>query len=131
MNSEARRVLEAVRDGAMPVEEALLKLKTEPFADIGYAKVDLHRKVRQGAPEVIYGAGKTPEQIAGILETMTGSGQGRVLITRLSPEAAEDVKKRCPLVYHPQARIGTVGDIPVPFLCSKRCIQIIRRWVVK
>ena len=66
MNSEIRKILEGVRDGDTSVEEALLRIKTEPFADIGYAKVDLHRKVRQGAAEVIYGAGKTPEQIDGI-----------------------------------------------------------------
>ena len=86
MNHEVRKVLEAVKDGGMSVDEALLKIKTEPFADIGYAKVDLHRKVRQGAAEVIYGAGKTPEQISGIADTMKRNGQDVILITRLSPE---------------------------------------------
>ena len=75
MNHEVRKVLEAVKDGGMSVDEALLKIKTEPFADIGYAKVDLHRKVRQGAAEVIYGAGKTPEQISGIADNMKRNGQ--------------------------------------------------------
>ena len=88
MNSELKQVLEAVRAGTLPVEEALLKIKTEPFADIGYAKVDLHRKLRQGAAEVIYGAGKTPEQICGIADTLLAHGQKTVLITRLSPDAA-------------------------------------------
>ena len=55
MNSEVRRILEAVRSGGLDVDDALLKLKEKPFEDIGYAKVDLHRKVRQGAAEVIYG----------------------------------------------------------------------------
>ena len=114
MNSEARQILEAVRGGAMTVDDALLKLKTEPFEDIGYAKVDLHRKVRQGAPEVIYGAGKTPDQIAGIIETMGRNGQGRVLITRLSPEAAALVAERQTLDYHPEARVGVVGGFPEP-----------------
>ena len=54
------------------MEEALLAIKKQPFTDIGYAKVDLHRKIRQGAAEVIYGAGKTPEQMVGILKTMRG-----------------------------------------------------------
>ncbi|MDE7009531.1 MAG: 1-(5-phosphoribosyl)-5-amino-4-imidazole-carboxylate carboxylase, partial [Lachnospiraceae bacterium] len=80
MNHEVRKVLEAVKDGGMSVDEALLKIKTEPFADIGYAKVDLHRKVRQGAAEVIYGAGKTPEQISGIADTMKRNGQDVILI---------------------------------------------------
>lgn len=66
MNSEARQILEAVKAGSMSIDDALLEIKKEPFEDIGYAKVDLHRKIRQGAAEVIYGAGKTPEQMIGI-----------------------------------------------------------------
>ena len=112
MNSEARQILESVKNGAMSVDEALLKLKTEPFEDIGFAKVDLHRKLRQGQAEVIYGAGKTPEQIIGIIDTMKKNGQERVLITRLSPEAAALVTKSHPLVYHETAKIGFVGEQP-------------------
>ena len=63
MNSDIRKLLESVRSGEVSVDDALLQIKMSPFEDIGYAKVDLHRKVRQGAAEVIYGAGKTPEQI--------------------------------------------------------------------
>ena len=59
MKTETKTLLQAVRDGTLSVEDALLKLKTEPYADIGFAKVDLHRSVRQGTSEVIYGAGKT------------------------------------------------------------------------
>lgn len=114
MNSDMRILLEAVRSGQTSVEEALLELKKAPFEDIGYAKVDLHRKVRQGAAEVIYGAGKTPEQIAGIIETMVNNGQQRVLITRLSEPAAEYVQQRCNLVYHKQAKVGIVGGFPEP-----------------
>lgn len=112
MDNEIKQVLEAVRSGEMPVEDALLRLKTAPFADIGYAKVDLHRKVRQGAAEVIYGAGKTPEQIAGILEVMRENGQETVLITRLAPEAAEVVGRTWPIAYFPQARVGIQGPMP-------------------
>lgn len=112
MNNEVKRILEAVRTGEMPVDDALLKLKAAPFEDIGYAKVDLHRKVRQGAAEVIYGAGKTPEQIAGILSAMERAGQDTVLITRLSPESAAAVARTHPLDYHHDARVGIVGDIP-------------------
>ncbi|MCH5207788.1 MAG: nickel pincer cofactor biosynthesis protein LarB [Oscillospiraceae bacterium] len=112
MNSEARQILESVKNGAMSVDEALLKLKTEPFEDIGFAKVDLHRKLRQGQAEVIYGAGKTPEQIIGIIDTMKKNGQERVLITRLSPEAAAIAAKSHPLVYHETAEIGFVGEQP-------------------
>ena len=111
---DERRILEQVREGSLSVEEALLRLKTEPFADIGYAKVDLHRRLRQGAAEVIYGAGKTAGQIAGICETMAAHGQQTVLITRLSPESAALVGEKLPLRYHPEARVGIVGPVPEP-----------------
>ena len=114
MHSEAKKILEAVADGSMTVDQALLKLKTAPYEDIGYAKVDLHRRVRQGAPEVIYGAGKTPGQILGILEAMGQNGQNAVLITRLGKEAAQAVGEVFPLAYHQEAGIGIVGTIPEP-----------------
>ena len=97
MSEDMRKLLEGVRDGSVSVEEAALKLKLQPFEDIGYAKVELHRKVRQGAAEVIYGAGKTPEQIMGIAEGMRRNGQGTILITRLLEEAAKAVDEKCPL----------------------------------
>lgn len=114
MNHEVKRILEGVRSGEIPVDDALLKLKAAPFEDIGYAKVDLHRKVRQGAAEVIYGAGKTPEQITGILSAMKRAGQDTVLITRLSPESAAEVARTHPMDYHPDARVGVVGEPPPP-----------------
>ena len=112
MNSDIRKLLESVRAGQTSVDEALLEIKKAPFADIGYAKVDLHRKIRQGTAEVIYGAGKTPEQILGIVETMERSGQGRILITRLAPEAAEIISRRKALDYRKEARVGFVGGFP-------------------
>lgn len=114
MNSEIRQLLERVKTGETSVEDALLRLKMEPFEDIGYAKVDMHRKVRQGVAEVIYGAGKTPEQIAGIVETMKKKGQKTILITRLSKEGAEVVAKTQPLQYEEISRIGIVGELPKP-----------------
>ena len=114
MNSDIRKLLESVRSGDVSVDDALLKIKMSPFEDIGYAKVDLHRRVRQGAAEVIYGAGKTPEQIVGIVEAMGRSGQNRILITRMSPEAAEFVGRTVRLDYHPDARVGIVGSFPEP-----------------
>ena len=74
MDNEVKRVLEAVQRGEMTVEDALLRIKVEPFEDIGYAKVDLHRKIRQGAAEVIYRAGKTPQEINGIVDVMDKNG---------------------------------------------------------
>ena len=114
MNSDIRQLLEAVRTGETSVDDALLEIKKAPFEDIGYAKVDLHRKIRQGAAEVIYGAGKTPEQIAGIIDTMQRNGQDRILITRMSAEAAEYVGKLHTLDYRKEAKVGIVGSFPQP-----------------
>lgn len=114
MKSEIKSILEAVKNGELSVDEALLKIKMEPFEDIGFAKVDLHRKVRQGASEVIYGAGKTPEQIICIADTMKENGQERILITRLSAEAAEKVKQKHQLSYYADARLGIIGELPIP-----------------
>ena len=114
MNSEIRKLLESVQAGKTSVDDAMLELKKAPFEDIGYAKVDLHRKVRQGAAEVIYGAGKTPEQIGGIIDAMRANGQTRVLITRMSPEAAAYVGSTRELDYHKDARVGIVGGLPQP-----------------
>ena len=114
MKSEIKSILEAVRSGELSVDDALLKIKAEPFEDIGYAKVDLHRRVRQGAAEVIYGAGKTPEQIMGIVDVMRKNGQNTILITRMSEEAATVVGASCELDYHRDARVGIVGRPPVP-----------------
>lgn len=114
MNSEIKKLLESVREGKTSVDDALLQIKMSPFEDIGYAKVDLHRKIRQGAAEVIYGAGKTPEQIAGIVATLKKSGQQQILITRMSPEAAEYVSKESDLDYHRDSRVGIIGKMPTP-----------------
>lgn len=114
MTQALREILKQVRSGELSVDSAALKLKRAPFEDIGFAKVDLHRAVRQGATEVIYGAGKTPEQIASIVQTMQKNGQNTILITRMSSEAAEEVKKICPLTYHSLARVGIVGEMPAP-----------------
>ena len=118
MSESVRQVLQAVREGTLSVDGALLRLKEKPFEDIGFAKVDLHRSVRQGAAEVIYGAGKTPEQIAGIVKVMRRHGQGTILITRLSGESAKSVGRLCApeaaLDYHEEARVGIVGALPQP-----------------
>ena len=112
MNSEIKQILQAVQSGGMSVDDALLKIKEKPFEDIGYAKVDLHRKIRQGAAEVVYGAGKTPKQICGIISSMKIHGQDTVLITRLSKEAAAAVGQTHELKYFSDARAGIIGDFP-------------------
>lgn len=112
--NEVRDILTAVRDGKLDVDEALKELKLQPFQDLGYAKVDTHRKVRQGTAEVIYGAGKTAEQILGICRNMLDNGQKTILITRLSPDSAAFLRDQLPLTYHQAPKIGIVGPMPVP-----------------
>ena len=107
-------ILNKVKAGEFTPEEALQKLRTEPYEDLGYVKLDHHRQLRQGIAEVIYGAGKTAEQISGICTALLAKGQEVVLITRLSKEIADEVKKTVPLNYHEMARIGIVGDMPKP-----------------
>lgn len=114
MNSDIRKLLEGVQSGSLSVEDALLQLKQEPFAELGYAKVDLHRKIRQGTGEVIYGAGKTAQQITGILAAMQQNGQENVLITRLDTQKAEAVRRFHPIQYYPQAKIGILGQMEAP-----------------
>ncbi|MBQ7262112.1 MAG: nickel pincer cofactor biosynthesis protein LarB [Synergistaceae bacterium] len=111
---DIRDMLQAVRDGALSVEDAVLRLKRAPFEDIGFAKVDLHRRLRQGAAEVVYGAGKTPEQIVAIVRTMRERGQGTVLVTRLSAEAADVLSRSFEVDHRAEARIAVVGPMPVP-----------------
>ena len=114
MNTDIRQILEKVNDGSMSVDEALLKIKKQPFEDIGFAKIDNHRSIRQGVAEVIYGAGKTASQIIDITKAMLKAGQENVLITRLSEEKAAEVLKEIDMHYHKDARIGIVGDMPTP-----------------
>ena len=114
MNNDIRKVLESVEKGEMSVEDALLCIKEEPFEDMGYARLDLHRKVRQGVPEVIYGEGKTAGQIIGIVDMMKEKGQLPVLITRLSREKADLLSQKHEITYNNMARIAVVGDNPQP-----------------
>ena len=88
---ELDALLEAVAAGTVAVGEAAKMLRVDPYSDLGFAKVDHHRGIRQGVSEVIYGAGKTPDQIAGIIASMIDAGQERILITRLDVDAAREV----------------------------------------
>ena len=109
---ELRELLRSVSEGRLTPEQAELRLRTVPFEDLGFAKPDTHRAMRQGAGEVVYGAGKTPEQIASIIGALRESGQQRVLVTRLSPEAAEQVSQRVEIDYRPEARLAVAGGFP-------------------
>lgn len=109
---ELKQVLAQVRDGQVSVEDAVLNIETEPFLDIGYAKVDTQRELRQGYAEVIFGAGKNINQINGIVGTMLEAGQKTILITRLSKEKADGICKEYPFTYFEDAEIGMVGQMP-------------------
>lgn len=106
---EMLELLSAVKEGKTTPEDALLQLKLEPFEDIGYAKIDNHRGIRQGAIEVIYGAGKTTEHICGIVGRMAQDGRKDILITRISPDSAEALQRRFAVEYHELAKICIVN----------------------
>lgn len=112
--AEIMQILQSVHDGSLSPADALTRLKMEPFQDLGYAKVDHHRRLRQGVAEVIYGAGKTPEQIIGIVGAMREHGQETILITRIGPEAAEKIAAVYPLDYREAPRLGLIGALPEP-----------------
>ena len=110
--SDVREVLKDVAGGRMSVDDAIDRLKLIPFEDLGFAKVDHHRSIRQGVPEVVYGAGKTVEQIVAIAESMLNQGSGSVLVTRITEDAASEISRSLPIEYDPSSRIGVVGSIP-------------------
>lgn len=110
MKTDIKKLLLGVKDGSVSIEDALLELKKSPFEDISYAKIDLHRKIIKGSPEVIYGAGKTAEQISGIVKLMLENGQESILITRMDENKNEILAKVHPVQYYPQAQVGIVGQ---------------------
>jgi NCAIR mutase (PurE)-related protein len=106
-------MLNAVKDGTTTVGEAVQQLRELPFQDVGCAQVDHHRQLRQGMPEVIFGEGKTVEQIVRIMGAMKGKGSN-VLVTRLSAEKARDVLPSFPeAVWYEDARCLTLEQQPV------------------
>ena len=111
-NDHIRTILNNIENGTLTASEAYAQLKLAPFEDLGYAKVDHHREVRQGAPEVIYGASKTKEQIAGITNSLLAHCPENILITRLSPESAAYLSERFTLFYDEASRIGIVNRTP-------------------
>lgn len=105
LNAEAlKALLESVRSGALGVEGAAEALSQLPFAELGFAKVDHHRALRLGFPEVVLGEGKRPEQIVGIARRLMTAGEN-VFVTRVSPDAATEIRKSIPeLEYRELAR---------------------------
>ncbi len=108
-----RTLLENLKSGDTSVEEALGSLRDLPYEDLGHTKVDHHRQLRNGFPEVVYGEGKTPEQITSIFTSLRR--RGNVLVTRVSDQAAEAVIASCGAAkYNPVARTITFDGFPHP-----------------
>ena len=90
---ELLKLLDSVAAGDVAPAQAAESLRVQPFSDLGFAKVDHHRGIRQGVSEIIYGAGKSADQIAGIVANMIDAGQERILITRIAPDRARAVEE--------------------------------------
>jgi NCAIR mutase (PurE)-related protein len=129
-----RRLLDAVRAGTLSADDAITELRRLPFADLGFARVDHHRALRQGRAEAVYGPGKTPEQCAAIVAELLRDGDSPVLLTRASPEQIAAVTSTNPgatvrgttVVWRPAAPrqervvLATAGtaDLPVAEECA-------------
>ncbi|MBQ6555115.1 MAG: nickel pincer cofactor biosynthesis protein LarB [Firmicutes bacterium] len=110
--ADLMKMLNEVAEGKLSPENAAARLKAQPFDDLGFAMPDHHRGIRQGAGEVIYGAGKTAEQICAIAENLLENGQKRILITRMSKEAYEYAAEKLDIEYYETAKAGIVGGMP-------------------
>jgi pyridinium-3,5-biscarboxylic acid mononucleotide synthase len=114
-----RELLESVQRGAKSVDSAMVELRDLPYADLGYAAVDHHRALRLGAPEVVFGPGKTAAQIVGIAREIARAGQN-VLVTRLDAPKAREVTAAMPeLTYAELARTATLEQTLVPPLGAR------------
>jgi NCAIR mutase (PurE)-related protein len=98
--------------GDVEVDDAIERLRALPFEDLGFARVDHHRELRNGFGEVVFGAGKAPEELAAIVARLVDAS-GRVLVTRLAPDAAGALSRAVPgITYHARARIAVRADRP-------------------
>ena len=110
--SSLRKLMQEIKDGTLSPDEALVRLRHMPFEDLGFAKVDHHRRLRSGMPEVIFSAGKTASQVAKIFKSMEAQG-GNVLATRAGKEHFRAVKKAAGKAeYHELARAITLRQDP-------------------
>lgn len=111
MESKAtKRILEELQQGTLTVAQAYHQLQQSPFEDLGYAKIDHHRSIRQGSQEVIFGSHKTAEQIAGIVDSMLRANASNILITRLSSTSAKELGSQFNLFYDSLSQIGIVNQ---------------------
>ncbi len=117
--TEATQLLEKFRAGGVGRDKVLQAFQAAPIADLGFAQVDTHRALRKGFPEVIFGAGKTPDQVLKIATKLLEHGQN-VLATRLTPEHARVLRKKFKhAVHHELARCATIEKKPLPKRAGK------------
>jgi len=129
--SSLRRLLQEVRKGSVSADDAVARLRHMPFEDLGFAKIDHHRRLRAGMPEVIFSQGKTPGQVAQIFKRMTAQG-GNVLATKANVEHFRAVKKVVRKAeYHELARAivlkqdpATYGKGTVVVVSAAECAQL-------
>jgi NCAIR mutase (PurE)-related protein len=116
LRDDLKALLEGVRRGEVEPDTALDRLAKLPFADLGFARADVHRELRQGAPEAVLGEGKTPEQVAQITRAMLDAGAGSVMVTRADAATRAAVREVAPdAEEHEQARLVWVARaVPEP-----------------
>ncbi len=133
-----QRLLEDVRSGVLHPDDALAALRRLPFADLGFARIDHHRALRQGRPEAVYGPGKAPEHVAAIVGELLDAGASPVLVTRASDEQARAALDANPggeqhgrtLVWRPAAPrperivVCTAGTADLPV--AEECVAVLR-----
>lgn len=110
--TELKAMLRQVASGTLSVDEAVSRINLQPYDDLNFAKIDTHRSLQQGADEVIYGEGKTADQLCQIVTHILSHSADSVLITRLSPEKAKVLSQGTSLFYDATARIGIAGKRP-------------------
>ncbi len=122
MNTDKlKELLLSVREGRTEIDQALQTLKNFPFEDMAYAKIDHHRPLRQGFPEVVFGEGKTTEQLLGIVSSIYEHSD-RVLITRISEDKVKYIRSSFPdAVYHPLSRV---------LILKKRAVEIVGKGTI-
>jgi hypothetical protein len=121
MDASLHELLAQIREGKLDVDEAVERLRGLPYMDLGHTKFDLHRALRNGFPEVVYGEGKTPEQVGDIFSRM--GEYTNILATRVSPEMAAHVQSACPdAEYNSMGRTLTLARSPIDYKAGEIAI---------
>lgn len=115
-NGSIEELLIQFKEGKISLDDMVLNLKKAPYVNLDFARVDTHRRIRQGACEVIYGAGKTKEQVLKITEKLLENGEKTILITRLSMEAKDYIEKsvNAKVSYDLSSKACVIGEMPLP-----------------